>query len=93
MTGMTLEDDRVVLELAKNLNQLQDALVKHTEYAEKTRLQLNKNTKAMIQCTDILEERILEIQDFCRHLVHESDSAARAYEICEKEKNIKETGV
>ena len=86
-------DDRLLLELIKNVNQLQDALVKHTGYAEKTRLQLNRNAKAMIHCTDILEERIIEIQDFCHNLVQESDAARRAYEICEKAKNIKETGV
>ena len=93
MTDSIHDDAKLVLELIKNVNQLQDALVKHTEYAEKTRLQLNRNAKAMIHCTDILEERIIEIQDFCHNLVQESDAARRAYEICEKTKNIKETGV
>ena len=65
-------NERLLMELIKNVNQLQDALVKHTEYAELTRLQLNKNAKSMIHCTDILEERILEIQDFCHNLVQES---------------------
>ena len=86
-------NERLLLELIKNVNQLQDALVKHTKYAESTRLGLNKNAKSMIQCTDILEERILEIQDFCHNLVQESEAAARAYEITRKNQNIKETGV
>ena len=86
-------NERLLLELIKNVNEMQDALVKHTDYAEKTRLQLNKNTKAMIQCTEILEERIMEIQDFCHNLVSESEAAQRAYEVTRKNQNIKRTGV